>query len=149
MNNDNKKKAKKQKNENLPGLHIFRMLKETCRIYNTGSLPVHTLESYLLQRPLGYTNYYTLTKTDREKLLENTCVTGVAFSLLPTFKILFPPLQDMSTLCSKEPWEMCPEAKCPEVTRLLEMVLTHLEEELRTLCKSLSICLYCNLTSCA
>lgn len=93
-----------QKNchENLPELHIFRMLKEICRIYNIGSLPIHTLKSYPLQRSLAYTNYYTLTS---QKVIEShSCMTGMKFSVLPTFKILYLPIQDVNILC--------PEAKC-------------------------------------
>lgn len=127
------------------------MLKEICRIYNIGSLPIHTLKSYPLQRSLAYTNYYRLTS---QKVLEShSCVTGMAFSVLPTFKILYPPLQEVNILRL--------EAKCVQkqtgLLAPLDMVLTldirhgltHLEEELRTRCTSLFVGLYCNLTSCA
>lgn len=65
------------------------MLKETYSIYNVGSLSVHTLKSYPLKRSLAYINYYRLTKTGGQKVLDNTCVIGVASSLfLKSF--LFP-----------------------------------------------------------
>jgi len=48
------------------------MLKETCRIYHTGSLSVHTLDSYPLKDSL-----HILVATVWSKQMINRCYTAV------------------------------------------------------------------------